>query len=322
MKAIAFAVVMSILVHLGFWWAGDELVSRSGSRPVADEPMIKVSYVTEEPESSDDERQLIKLDRVERERVPTKDTPYVSEFNNTTERETRAPRQRPKRGPTARPQQAQPRRQATSGEQAKPQDSAPTAAAERGEDASSHPVEPLALRPDGLEARSTRSRNTDPIVRPHASSDLREALQQQWGQTGTMDAIREDIEEGDANVLNSRRFKFASFFNRVRDQIAQEWRPAEVHAARDPDGSKYGLRRRHTRLFISLNADGSLRRIRLEHSSGVDFLDEEAIRAVRAAAPFSNPPQGLVDPHIDGIEFSFGFILDVGGRSRIFRYRQ
>jgi outer membrane biosynthesis protein TonB len=46
--------------------------------------------------------------------------------------------------------------------------------------------------------------------------------------------------------------------------------------------------------------------------SGVDFLDDEAIRAFTAAAPFPNPPSVLRGD--DGnITFNFGFYFEIDG---------
>jgi hypothetical protein len=43
---------------------------------------------------------------------------------------------------------------------------------------------------------------------------------------------------------------------------------------------------------------------------------------VRTAAPFVNPPAGLVDEESGLIEFGFGFIFELHGERRIFRYRR
>ena len=158
---------------------------------------------------------------------------------------------------------------------------------------------------------------------PAGSPGTRQALLHSLGQPGTFDDLDDSIEEGDENILNSKRWKFASFFNRVRNGVANHWHPEVVHAARDPDGTVYGTKTRKTKLVISLNADGSLHSIEFDAGgeSGVDYLDEEAIRAVRAAAPFANPPPGLVGKN-GKIEFGFGFIFEIHGGARIFRYQR
>ena len=48
----------------------------------------------------------------------------------------------------------------------------------------------------------------------------------------------------------------------------------------------------------------------MEKSSGVEFLDDEAVAAFERAQPFPNPPPGLVD-HGE-VHFTFGFFLEPG----------
>lgn len=121
------------------------------------------------------------------------------------------------------------------------------------------------------------------------------------------------IKEGDNTFLNTKEWKGASFFNRVKAAVAQKWNPAEVYARRDPQGDRYGIKDRYTGLHVTLNGDGSLRHLRVSSPSGVDFLDEEAVGAFEAAQPFPNPPDAVKDK--DGlIRFSFGFYFEVSDK--------
>ena len=57
-------------------------------------------------------------------------------------------------------------------------------------------------------------------------------------------------------------------------------------------------------------------------SSGVDFLDDEAIDAFKKAAPFPNPPKDLVES--DGqIHFNFAFIFELSGHGslKVYKYQ-
>jgi TonB family protein len=50
----------------------------------------------------------------------------------------------------------------------------------------------------------------------------------------------------------------------------------------------------------------------LVRSSGVGFLDEEAMDSFRRAAPFEAPPAGVLRP--DGtVRFPFGFYMEAPG---------
>lgn len=138
---------------------------------------------------------------------------------------------------------------------------------------------------------------------------------------GTSDHLP-DVEEGDDTALNAKKWKFASFFNRVKEQIRQNWHAAREYGKRDPTGSLYGGRLRYTVLIVQLKPDGSLADVQLEKGSGIDFLDDVAVDAVKDAQPFPNPPQQLIDPQLGKISFRFGFVVDLEGETRlkVFRY--
>jgi TonB family protein len=136
---------------------------------------------------------------------------------------------------------------------------------------------------------------------------------------GSVDHL-EDVEEGDENAFSSRAWVGASFINRAKRQVGREWDPGRVWLQHDPSGQVYGLKSRVTVLRVTLSPDGKLVKAVILQPSGVDFLDEEAVRAFRAAAPFPNPPEVLRDK--DGfITFNFGFHFEIGGRKgwKIFR---
>jgi len=138
---------------------------------------------------------------------------------------------------------------------------------------------------------------------------------------GSVDDV-DDADDGETTALNSKRWKFATFFNRMKRQVAQNWHPDRVYLQRDPNGNVYGTRDRITVLRVTLKPDGSLAKTYVVQSCGVDFLDDEAVHAFQLAQPFPNPPSALVQG--DQITFSFGFHFQIGGpreRWRIFRYQ-
>lgn len=324
----------SLVMHVLLWPLGDRLIRLSWSdAPERDKDGFMQVALVDEDESPDPEAEppretdppgkLIKQDRVKKEALPD-DPKYVAEFDQKVDRETKAQNGRSKPGaapsepgtaPDANNLPPVPNLLDPRPPPKEPSSGAPGEADEgRGDPALPKVPSPRSLLPmlPGM----------SPPGRPGLRGNPSEMAPAEPGEHGSMDDIQ-DVEDGDVNQLNSRRWKYASFFNRVRDQVAQHWHPEVVHAARDPDGSRYGIKTRVTRLLIRLNPDGTLNKVKLDKSSDVDFLDEEAIRAVRLAAPFNNPPSQLVDAETGFIDFGFGFIFEVeSGKPQIFRYRR
>ncbi len=89
--------------------------------------------------------------------------------------------------------------------------------------------------------------------------------------------------------LDSREPRFLSYLARLKARIQAEWMYPE-EARRVGMGGELHL-------VFTLNKAGSLVNIRLLESSGFPILDNEALRAVKAAAPFDPfPPQLGDDP--------------------------
>jgi TonB family protein len=328
----------SIGVHVLLWPVGNRVMRMHwGSAPVPigggvmEVALMPLEETTPEkdpdkpdpevPEPSKDK--LVNLDRLVEERPP-ESTDHVSEFDNRVDRETRAPNRRKTPGDTPSQPGDRPDADSSADQQSAPQQHSSSKPLPLGRDAAARDL-------DGKRADSQAPRTdhegvgNDPgrtgSLSPRQIRGLPEAMRKQPGSHGSIDDL-EGIDDGDENILNSRRWKYASFFNRVRNGVAEHWNPQTVHRANDPDGRVHGTKTRRTKLIISLNPDGSLNRVRIEASSDVDYLDAEAIRAVRTAQPFANPPPGLVDPNTGLIEFGFAFIFEIHGGRRIHRYQR
>lgn len=130
-----------------------------------------------------------------------------------------------------------------------------------------------------------------------------------------------DVEEGDATYLSTREWKYASFFNRVKQSVGQEWNPSGQMRLRDPTGQIYGGRDRYTILTVTLDATGRLKDSFVDKSSGIDFLDLEAVKAFERAQPFPNPPPGILADD-QTVRFQFGFFLELSGRPGMRLFRQ
>jgi TonB family protein len=129
----------------------------------------------------------------------------------------------------------------------------------------------------------------------------------------------EGVEEGESTFLNAKGWKYATYFNRIKQAVAATWDPLSPLDARDPDRTMFGYKDRFTLLGVTLDDSGHLKSLVVEQTSGVEFLDRAAMTAFRTAQPFMNPPRGIVDERGE-IRFSFGFFLEMG-RSGLRIYR-
>jgi TonB family protein len=91
------------------------------------------------------------------------------------------------------------------------------------------------------------------------------------------------LKDGQANgpvSLNTSDPKYATYVTKIRQYIESEWQY--------PDAAlRYGLQGKLT-LEFTIQSNGQLESLKLVRSSGSSLLDEEALRAIKAAAPF--PP--------------------------------
>ena len=140
--------------------------------------------------------------------------------------------------------------------------------------------------------------------------------------SGTQDHLA-DIEDGNETALNAKRWVYATFFNRIKERVRDHWKPAEEYQRRDPTGKIYGAEDRYTLLQVNLKGDGSLTKVLVVHTCGLDFLDDTAVEAFKEAQPFINPPRKLVEDGHGIVDFQFGFFFEVSGapRMKLFRYK-
>jgi protein TonB len=85
--------------------------------------------------------------------------------------------------------------------------------------------------------------------------------------------------------LNTKDPVFVTYFNRIKQSIESQWEYPEL-------ALRYGLQGKLSLEFTIAN-DGQLAQLRLIRSSGSQLLDEEAIRAIKAAAPFPPIPSWI-----------------------------
>lgn len=121
----------------------------------------------------------------------------------------------------------------------------------------------------------------------------------------------ENTEPSLLTQLNTREYKYYGYHKRIRTQLDQ-WYESKLR-----DQMKKILSQgrtiaseesKRTQLLIILNPQGNLVGIQIMGASGVRELDDAAVEAFKKAAPFPNPPKGMIDP--DGtIKVRWDFVL-------------
>ncbi len=144
-----------------------------------------------------------------------------------------------------------------------------------------------------------------------AGQNLKKTVTDPGNPSATDDYIK-DVKTGAQTMLNTREFIYFSYYNRIKSQLQQYWEPkikAKVMKMFQQGRQLASDQDRITRLRITLNDKGVLVGVAVLNDSGVQDLDEAAIEAFRAAAPFPNPPKGIVEA--DGtIKIDWSFILE------------
>ena len=131
------------------------------------------------------------------------------------------------------------------------------------------------------------------------------------GGSATMDYLP-DIDPGLETLLSTREFVYYTFYKRMRQQLSQYWTPQVRSALQRIYSSGRRIASSHalvTRCLITLNAKGDLVRVSILGNSGFYELDQAAFQALKEAAPFRNPPRGMIDE--DGlIRIRWDFVVD------------
>jgi TonB family protein len=150
---------------------------------------------------------------------------------------------------------------------------------------------------------------------PHVPDPTRESAEvggDEQKVSATDDRLK-DVETGMQTMLSTREFVYYSYYNRIKDRLRQYWEPKikekferslrQGRRIASVEGDKI------TKLIIVLDAQGTLMRVQMVSRSGVSDLDEAAVDAFRAAAPFPNPPAGIVEE--DGtIKIRWDFVIE------------
>ena len=132
----------------------------------------------------------------------------------------------------------------------------------------------------------------------------------------------QDVEEGEGTFLNTREWKYASFFNRVKQSVGMHWDPNAQLRRRDPTGSIYG----GTRPLHDAERDAGSGRAWSRTSTwrrAAAWTSWTWRPSPRSSARSPSPTRRRACWTADAtVRFSFGFFLEMGGGPRMRLFRQ
>ncbi|MBN2231220.1 MAG: energy transducer TonB [Deltaproteobacteria bacterium] len=299
--AIIIFLLLSLLLHLLFFfhyrdWKFDlrPLIAGKEKPAAAEKEEIPVRIIELPPREKEPEAPQVKPDK------PS----FLADRDRRTEKETRLPDEPVPPAPTVAPTpppsrpKPPPPKPAPAPQPAKPAPE-PEPAPELAEEAPPAPAMGETPIPRAREkTRQPRTSAAETERRPEAEPDKKPAeptvppapklfpSYEELTRVAQESARRRppvpprDIEEGRDIELNTEQFAFYSYYMQVKRKIELVW---EYPALARESGYQGQLGMR----FV-INRDGSLADAKVMQSSGMAILDQEALRALRDAAPF--PP--------------------------------
>jgi TonB family protein len=110
-------------------------------------------------------------------------------------------------------------------------------------------------------------------------------------------SLSDKIDQGDQTVLNTDKVLYASFINRIAEEVYQPWvsHIEDVLKNIHTMGRKIENNTYVTKLNIAMDKRGEVTGIQIISSSGIPALDEAPKKAFWEMEPFPNPPLQLLE---------------------------
>ncbi len=161
-----------------------------------------------------------------------------------------------------------------------------------------------------LQKRDTQERNFEKQVT--AEHKAAQDGENGGGPSSQTNDYLKDVDKGAQTLLSTREFVYFSYFNRIRNQLSQYWEPIikqKITKMFKQGRTLASTDDKITKVIIVLNTQGVLVNVQVINASGVSDLDDAAVEAFKAAAPFPNPPKGIEEK--DGtIKIRWDFVLE------------
>jgi len=296
------------------------LFAASGKPPTPSMGSETVPFAIAQPPAPQPLANYASMEPAERTDRPPDEANFISQFNQRTDRETTA------RKSQGGGESATPTREREPGRD-QPKDPAEAAAAPKGRPGEAlSPAPAAAIQPEtgrplfvspggGKNGEAEAGEGVGP-----GSLALRDfkprydSVQPRAARSGSpMERDYLPLPESDRSRINALQSTYWSFFDRAKSRLQRNWNPSRVFRRFDPDFRKLGSERT-TVVKITLQQDVAILEAAVSHSSGLDFLDQEALRALRAAKPFNNVPPGMLD-QFGRATFEWAFVVTPEGSS-------
>jgi len=140
----------------------------------------------------------------------------------------------------------------------------------------------------------------------------KEVVDGKAGDPSQSDDYLKEVDKGMQTLLSTREFVYYSYYQRIKEALRQHWEPTvkqKVKIMYRKGRQLAAAQDRITQIVITLTSQGELERVEVIGQSGIADIDDAAIEAFKQAAPFPNPPKGIVEK--DGrIRIRWDFILE------------
>lgn len=259
--------------------------------------VVEIEFVEPQKLKPRNQKQIVQQEKQINDEVP-EDAKYMSKFNQTVKKQTRAAKS------GAFKNTAQPGQQVAGSKQAPKKPSQKVANQTK-------PKKSAQKKPS-KDGPSKVKKLSDLIPKYSLTPDARKELARHVGDPSQTDDYLKDVENGLQTALSTREFLYYSYYDRIKKRIRQFWEPnvrQQVKMIYRKGRSIASSSDRVTQVLITLDSSGTLERIEVITQSGVSALDDAAVKAFKQAAPFPNPPKGMVEK--DGrIRIRWDFILE------------
>jgi TonB family protein len=121
-----------------------------------------------------------------------------------------------------------------------------------------------------------------------------------------------DEQVGTAVNLNTKEFLYANYINQIRRLVVFYWRQQLDNL---PRGAQITRPSYETIVQIAIDEGGLLELVEVTDSSGSTLLDNAVRIAFQIAAPYPEPPDGLLDPDGRARLENMSFTVEVGQAS-------